>query len=256
MIQEIWLGDCLELMKNIPDKSVDLILCSPPYAEQRKKQYGGIEEKEYPVWTANWMEQVKRVLSDKSSVIINIRPNLKDGQISDYVLKTRLYLRECGWTENEELIWIKRDSPPLGSINRPRRSWESLLWFSLSGKPKCYPKANGTYSKTLFNGGNKGVGDYISSQTSFKTDGVARCRDFVEVNIGLNDKSKNNIHPAQYPVALCEWIIKLFTLENEVVLDPFIGSGNTALAAKNLNRQFIGIEKEENYYNICLERLK
>ena len=124
-------------MRLLPDESVDLIITSPPYAEQRKKQYGGIPEKDYPEWTVKWMDEVKRILKPDGSVAINIRPHIRNGQISDYTLKTRLALREAGWIECEELIWIKPDSPPLGSVKRPRRAWESIHWFGKTGNVYC-----------------------------------------------------------------------------------------------------------------------
>src|SRR5579859_1056858 len=118
------LGDCIEQMTSLPPKSVDLLITSPPYAEQRKKHYPSITEKEYPEWTAKWMDKASVLLKETGSAVIIIRTNLRKGVISDYVLRTRLLLHNRGWFEPEELIWIKPDAPPLGSIYRPRRSWE------------------------------------------------------------------------------------------------------------------------------------
>ena len=83
------------------------------------------------------------------SVFIVIRPHVRDGVISDYVLRTRLALRESGWHECEELIWLKPDAPPLGSLKRPRRTWESVLWFSRSPQPYCDLKACGRESERV-----------------------------------------------------------------------------------------------------------
>src|SRR6185312_9358080 len=145
-MSRIYLGDCTDGLGNLYEsygEFTNLVITSPPYAEQRKHQYGGISEVDYTQWTVKWMREVRKVLTDDGSVFINIRPHIKNGVISDYVLKTRLALREDGWNECEELIWYKPDSPPLGSINRPRRAFEHILWFSKTRKPYCDPKANG-----------------------------------------------------------------------------------------------------------------
>ena len=244
----------------IPKKSINLIFTSPPYAEQRKKQYGGIKECEYPQWTVDWVESFKEKLSDNASIAIVIRPHIKNGQISDYVLKTRLALREKGWLEAEELIWIKPDSPPLGHINRPRRAWESILWFSNSTHPYCDPKANGSISDRVGFESKKGVGDYKNGTTLAKT-GISRCRDYVEVGTGSVDKSKENTHPAQYPEKLVKWAIKLLCPPGGMVCDPFMGSGTTAVACQSLNIEenlmfkYIGSEINEDYVSIAKNRL-
>ena len=92
-------GDCLEVLRDLPDNSVNSVVTSPPYAMQRKSTYGGIQEKDYPEWTVAWMREVWRVLKDDGSVIINISSHVKNGELSDYVLRTRLALREDGWAE-------------------------------------------------------------------------------------------------------------------------------------------------------------
>ena len=188
------------------------------------------------------------------SVAIVIRPHIKNGQISDYVLHTRLLLRGR-WKECEELIWIKPDSPPLGSLYRPRRAWESILWFSKTGKPFCDPKANGQESNRVGFETTKGVGDYKQGVSKAKK-GIARCRDYVAVGTGKVDKSKDNIHPAQYPPELVEWIVKLLCPEDGLVLDPFVGSGTTAVACKKLGRKFVGIEVDPDYCEVARNRLQ
>ena len=112
--------DCSEGINGLDDNSIALVVTSPPYAMQRKHQYGGVPEKDYPMWLADWMELLKPKLKENGSVCINIRPHIKNGEISDYVLKTRLLLRERGWKECEELIWVKTTSPP---ISNPMSFW-------------------------------------------------------------------------------------------------------------------------------------
>ena len=128
-------GDCLDLIPTLEDESIQLVVTSPPYAEQRKGQYQSISEKDYPQWSVEWMASLWDKLTPDGSVLIVIRPHVSKGVLSDYVLRTRLALRDDGWTECEELVWPKPDAPPLGSLHRPRRAWESVLWFAEYGNP-------------------------------------------------------------------------------------------------------------------------
>lgn len=259
MIDTIMQGDCLTLLPTLPEKSVDLVLTSPPYAEQRKNLYAGISETKYPQWTKSWFEACKHALKDTASIVVIIRPHLSNGQISDYVLKTRLLLRESGWRECEELIWIKSNAPPIGSIVRPRRSWESILWFSLSNRPYCDAKANGQPSNRVGFVGKKGEHKYIRGLTHSEnwTDkqGVARCRDYVDIGTGECDKSPDNTHPAQFPVKLAKWVINMLCPLDGLVVDPFMGSGSTAVACKETNRHYIGCELSEEYCSIANKRV-
>ena len=86
---ELHTGDCIDVLKTLPDGSVDSVVTSPPYAMQRKHTYGGVSEKDYPAWTVAWMREVWRVLKDDGSVIINISPHIKNGQLSTQNRKKR-----------------------------------------------------------------------------------------------------------------------------------------------------------------------
>lgn len=249
-LNEIYYKDCFFGINNLEDSSVSLVFTSPPYAMQRKKYYGGISEIDYPEWTLKWMELIKPKLKSDASVCINIRPNLKDGIISDYVLKTRLLLRENGWKECEELIWYKPDSPPMGSIKRPRRAWESILWFSQTNNPKCKPKAFNIVSNRIgfeqskFEESNDG---YVHKGQNKAKKGISRCTDVVICGTSKIEKGYN--HPAMFPLEIPEYIIKLMTDENDLVVDPFCGSGTTCRAAESLNRNWIGFEINQEYYH-------
>ena len=248
-LNKIYYTDCLEGIKQLDNNSVSLVITSPPYAMQRKFQYGGINEKDYPEWTLKWMEELRPKLKDDASVCINIRPHIKNGEISDYVLRTRLALRENGWKECEELIWIKTTSPPMGSTERPRRAWESILWFSKTNKPKCYPKGCGTESNRIGFSGSKfeegGTSHIHAGQKPSTQKGVARCVDYIAVGTGNVEKGYN--HPAMFPPEIPEYIIKMMTDEGDLVVDPFIGSGTTGRVAEKLNRNWVGFEINEEY---------
>src|ERR1035441_6878424 len=153
-------GDAVTLISTLPYGSVNLCLTSPPYAEQRKRQYGGVPEKDYPAWMCRVMAALRPKLTDDGSVLIVIRSHVRDGVVSDYVLRSRLALREDGWKECEELIWLKPDAPPLGSKDRPRRTWENILWFSKTPKPYIDLRANGGFSDRI---GFVGSGNYAEN---------------------------------------------------------------------------------------------
>ena len=251
-------GDCLDLIPTLEDGSVSLVVTSPPYAEQRAGHYEGIPEEDYPDFTVQWMDALRPKLTKDGSVLIVIRPHLRGGVISDYVLRTRLALRESGWHECEELIWYKSDAPPLGSLKRPRRTWESVLWFSKSPQPYCDLKACGRESERVgFEGSLRfGVGGdspLSRVQAAGCTNGVARITDVIVANLGGNEPGLD--HPAVFPLALAEQLIRTFSQEGDMVVDPFCGSGQTLLAAKGCGRRYLGIEREEKYVRIALGRL-
>ncbi len=252
-------GDCLDLIPTLEDESVSLVVTSPPYAQQRAGHYEGVSEEDYPDFTVNWMTALAPKMTPDGSVFIVIRPHVRDGVLSDYLLKTRLAVRETGWHECEELIWLKPDAPPLGSLKRPRRTWESVLWFSRSPQPYCDLKACGRESERVgFEGSLRfGVGGdspLSRVQAAGCTNGVARISDVIVANVGGNEPGLE--HPAVFPLALAEQLVRTFSQAGDLVADVFCGSGQTLLAAKGCKRRYLGIEREEKYVSIALERLR
>jgi DNA modification methylase len=252
-------GDCIEVMASMPAKSVDAIVTSPPYAEQRRSTYGGIPEKDYPDWTVAWMREACRVLKPNGSVIINISPHIKNGQISDYVLRTRLSLRGSGWNECDELIWNKTNAMPVGPNGRPRRSWESLLWYSKHGRPYSNPTATGNLNprKTgvMDHGEHTRRDDfthYTDGGNKNTTPTVARCRNVV--TLGRDGTSTG--HPAPFPWQLAEWCGKLICPPGGTILDPFSGSGSTGIAAMRNGWNYVGIDAVEEYIEMSRKRLE
>lgn len=256
---EIIAGDCLDVLRGMADASVDAIVTSPPYAMQRAKQYGGIPEADYPEWTVAWMREARRVVKPRGSVLINIREHIRNGEMSDYVHRTRMALRAYGWIECDELIWDKKSGPPVGHPKRPRRSWERILWFCATRDAWCNPKANGHAQKNARGGifygatqsGAISAGGALSRGDSI---GVTRCSDIARVSSGEMRLVATD-HTASFPMALAAWMIRLVTPPGGTVLDPFAGSGSTLVAAAAEGFSAIGIEREPAYVEIARARV-
>ena len=229
---------------------------------QRKNEYGGITEKEYPAWMVQWMESLRPALTDDASVLVIIRANQRKGQVSDYVLRTRLAVREAGWAECEELIWYKPDAPPLGSVIRPRRTWESILWFSPTPKPYVDLRATGN-PQSVRQGGfagsrrfGTGHGKVLHSGNKPESEmyeGTARCTDVFTAYVGAIDAGLD--HPAMYPCTLIESFILTFSRPGDLIVDPFLGSGTTAVSAIQTGRNYLGIEISPEYCDLARQRL-
>ena len=249
-------GDCIDVMATLPAESVDAVITSPPYAMQRKATYGGVPEADYPAWTVAWMREARRLLKPDGSVVINIRPHIKNGQLSDYTLRTRLALRDDGWNEVDELIWHKTNAMPMGARTKPRRSWESMHWFSLHGRPFSNPLANGkpatrTVDVQRFGQHVKHGWDHYNVSASTNPP-VSRCTDLVSLSKGAEQTG----HPAPYPPALAEWVGKLVCPTGGTILDPFSGSASTGIAAIRNGWDYIGIEAMPEYAAMSRRRLE
>jgi len=243
-------GDCLELIPLLANQSIHCVVTSPPYGEQKKEYYPGVPERLYPEFTARWMELLRSKLTEDASVLIVIDTTVDRGVVSDYVLQTQLLLRDHGWKQHRTLFWHKPDTYPLGHKGWPRHCYEEILWFSKTDKPFCDPMANGTPRERLT------VSGYAYSQWSAGTEkenAVARMGDVLTVPI--NESEKGIPHPAKFPAAVPEALIKTFCPPKGCVLDPFCGSGTTLLAARQLGRTFYGFDLLAEYVALARDRL-
>ena len=262
MAEELYVGDCIDVLKTLPAGSVDSVVTSPPYAMQRASTYGGIPEKDYPEWTVAWMQEVWRVLKDDGSVIINISPHNRGGNLADYVLRTRLALRDFGWVEPDELVWYKPNAWPTGRPDRPRRAWEHLLWFGKGPQAYADPYAAGERYKP----NSQGNGMFRTSSPAKRNDwkhrggsnGVTDLKAKARVtNVATFAKAGKTgyDHPAPFPWQLAEWCGKLITPPGGTILDPFTGSSSTGVAAIRNGWDFIGIDQSPEYIEMSRQRL-
>jgi len=232
-------GDCLEEMKNIPDGSVDMVLADVPYGTTACK-WDTVIDLEL-MW-----EQLKRVIKPNGAIVMTASQPFTSALVMSNVKMFKY-----------EWIWDKaKGSNPLLSKKQPMKSHENILVFSkqqtkyfpqmTEGKPYTIPKTGGNRTNKI-TGSTKDSDNFIQS-----TDPTKRFPLTIQ-KYSIHCGSK--LHPTQKPVALMEYLIKTYTNESETVLDFTMGSGTTGVACKNLNRNFIGIELDETYFNIAKLRI-
>jgi len=258
-------GNCIDILPTLPSSSIDLIVTSPPYADQRKNTYGGVHPDKYVEWFLPIAAELKRVLKEEGSFILNIKERVVDGERHTYVLELILALRKQGWLWTEEYIWHKKNSYPGKWPNRFRDGWERCLHFTKAKYFAMYQDAvrvpMGDWSKTrlqnLSETDRRRDNSRVQSGFGKKIENwVGRELAYPDNVLHLATECSNKGHSATFPVELPAWFIKLFTQPGDVVLDPFLGSGTTAVAAKQLNRRCIGIDINQDYIQLAQQRLE
>ena len=258
-------GDCLEQLKTLKDDSVDLIVTSPPYADQRKNTYGGISPEKYVEWFLPITKELFRVLKKDGTFILNIKEKVQNGQRSTYVIELILEMKRHGWLWTEEFIWHKKNCYPGKWPNRFRDAWERLLQFNKAKQFNMYQQAvmvpMGDWAKTRLknlsevdkirdnskvgSGFGKNISNWVDREMAYPTN-----------VLHLATECSNKKHSATFPPSLPEWFIKLFTKEGDVVLDPFMGSGTTLFVANSMARNAIGIDIVTEYCDMVRRKLK
>ncbi|MGP1491056.1 MAG: DNA-methyltransferase [Treponema sp.] len=249
-------GDCLEKLKEVPNSSVDLIMTSPPYADQRKNTYGGIKPEKYVSWFLPITAELLRVLKNDGTFILNIKEKVQNGERSTYVLELILEMKRQGWLWTEEFIWHKKNCYPGKWPNRFRDAWERLLQFNKAKKFNMYQEAvmvpMGDWAKNRLK--NLSEVDKIRDNSKVGSGFGKNISNWLERDMAyptnvlhLATECGNKNHSAAFPESLPEWFIKLFTQEYNTVLDPFMGSGTTVFVANRMNRHSIGIDIVDEY---------
>jgi DNA modification methylase len=216
---DLRLGDCLEVMRTIPDKSIDLVLTDPPYNIARKNNFAtmGRAGIDFGEWDKgfdlfSYIDQVSRILKkDGSFVVFNDWRNL--GAIAEYAEKQGF--------DTKDMIRLEKSNPM--PRNRDRRyitDYECAIWFVKKGAKWTFNRQDSKYQRPKF---------------------------VASIESGL--------HPTQKNLSLMENLVKIHSNQGDMVIDPFMGSGTTGLACKNLNRKFIGIEQNADYFEIAKNRI-
>ena len=228
-----YLGDCLEVMKEIPDGVIDMILTDPPYGTTACA-WDSIIPLE-PMW-----EQLKRVIKPNGAIVI----------FGSEPFSSTLRVSNSKWYSYD---WKWEKTKPVGHLNanrKPMNKYEDIIVFSKK-QPTYNPQGLKAIEPRSITRTNKG-GIYSGEQA-----GVGSIQKFTGYpsNI-IKFKSQNGeLHPTQKPVDLMEYLIKTYTNEGDLVLDNCMGSGTTGVACVNLNRDFIGIEKDPEYFKIAEKRI-
>jgi len=257
-------GDCEKILEALPDNCVDLIFTSPPYADQRNSTYGGIRPDQYVQWFLPKADQFFRILKPSGSFILNIKERVVDGERHTYVIELILEMRKRGWLWTEEYMWHKKNSHPGKWPNRFRDNWERLIHFTKSRHFQMFqdevmiPVGDWAQerlkklSETDKHRDNSKVGSGFGKNIS---NWVGRENVYPSNVLHMATECYNRSHSAVFPISLPEWFIKLFTRPNDLVLDPFNGSGTTCAAAKRMERDYLGVDINEEYCNIAINRL-
>ena len=229
---QLYKGDCLEIMKDIPDKSVDMILCDLPYGTTQNKWDSIIPLDK--LW-----EQYNRIIKDNGAIALFAQTPF-DKVLGVSNLKILRY----------EWIWEKEQGTGfLNAKKMPLKNHENILIFYK--KPPIYnPQMKKGKPYTLER--NTYTVNYGKQVDMVRTENTG---ERYPLTILKFKRDKEKLHPTQKPVALLEYLIKTYTNEGEIVLDNCMGSGSTGVACLNANRKFIGIELDENYYNIACNRI-
>ena len=235
---DLYCGDCLEIMKQISDKSVDMILCDLPYGTTACKWDTIIP------FDKLW-EQYNRIIKDNGAIVL-----FGSEPFASYLRMSNLKMYRYDW------IWQKtKYSNFLCLKKQPAKNYENICVFY---------KKQPTYNPQMLKGKayvDKKRQRLICHQQKL---GVHN-REKPVVNIGtrypnatifFNNGNNHNVHPTQKPVPLCEYLVKTYTNEGDIVLDNCMGSGTTGVACKHLNRNFIGIELDEHYFEIAKNRIE
>lgn len=240
-IDNIILGDCLEIMKDIPDRSIDMILCDLPYGTTDCKWDIVLPFED--LW-----HQYKRIIKENKSIVL----------FGKQPFSSFLVLSNLNWFKYE-IIWNKKVGTDFAQANnKPINIHEEIFVFSSGRVPYNRIDDDGykPYSdkRTIKQSSQLGARGLVT-RTPFK-DKTTRTPTTIRTYFPDNRKGKgSSLHPAQKPLDLMLWLVKSYSNENEIVLDNCIGSGTTAIACINTNRRFIGIEKEEEYVKISKDRI-
>jgi len=241
-INQIILGDCLEVIKNIPDNSVDITFADPPF--NLKKKYNGYKDNKefntYLAWCKQWIYEMVRITKPTGSIFVH--------NIPKWLTYYSSFLNEIAYFKH----WIAWDAPsaPMGKTLQP--SHYGILYYVKDLKKIKFYEIR--YPHKRCRKCDYLLKDYGGKKASLHSFGPLVSDVWTDIHRIKHNKYRDE-HPCQLPIHLLERIILMSTDENDIVFDPFVGTGTTVLAAKRLGRRFIGIDIDETYVNITKNKL-
>ena len=247
--------DCLNILPTIPRNSIDLILTSPPYDNIR--DYNNSSTWNFDIFK-NIADELKKTLKDGGVIVWIVNDATINGSETLTSFKQALYFKEIGLNLHDTMIWQKETFTAVGSIKTRYAPIFEYMFVISKKKIKTFnpliDRLNKSYG-TKYHGTirqKNGFTKKICNQGRlFKKFGIRH--NIWKINTEKNNKTN---HPAVFPISLVEDHIKTWSNKNDVVLDCFMGSGSTGIACKNLNRKFIGIEKDKKYFDIAKNRIE
>jgi site-specific DNA-methyltransferase (adenine-specific) len=242
-INQIILGDALEVLKEIPDNSVDMVFADPPF--NLGKKYNKYNDKkdveEYLEWCKLWLKELVRITKPTGSIFVH--------NIPKWLTYFASYLNEIAYFRH----WIAWDAmgAPLGKTLLPRHY--GILWYTK--EPKGFKFYDIRYPHPRCRKCGIVLQDYGGKKDKMHPYGPLVSDVWTDIH-RIRHKKRRDEHPCQLPVPLIERLILMTTDENDIVLDPFVGTGTTTIAAKRLGRRYIGIDIDPKYVEITKEKLK
>lgn len=264
-LNKIYNEDCLEGLKRIEDDSVDIVFTSPPYADRRKNSYKGFHHTVYNDWFVQVAAEIKRILKPTGSFFLNIKPHCENGERLLYTYELVIRLRnDLGLKFVDEFSWTKNGVPGR-FVGRFKNAFEPVYHFKKGDKVTFnpYEVAEPMKEESVARANRKASGESkngsgfagMRRNETMKNRKLALPSNHLHIPQRSNQFTLQSEHPAVFPLELPEFFIKAFSNEGDVVLDPFIGSGTTAIACINTNRNYIGFELEKEYYDLANERI-
>lgn len=236
-------GDCLKILKDIPDNSIDCIVTSPPYWKGFEYEAYFNSYKQYLDWCELWLKECKRVLKKNGTFWLNV---INDSEITIRAFEIlQIATIKIMFKLHDTIIWYRYNQQPANTDRQLTNQCEYIFMLrNTSSGVKLYKKNAYDHAPYIFKTKNVGnVWEIPFNKGKFISD------------FGRKE-TKSKWGHSGFPLLLPETCILLCTKENDTVLDPFMGSGTTGVACKRLNRNFIGIEIEEEYFNIAKERIE
>lgn len=241
---QLFNGDCLDVMKSIQDKSIDCVVTSPPYWKGFEYEAYFNSYAQYLDWCKKWLKETKRILAPNGTLWLNV---INDSEITIRAFEMmEIATRELMYKLHDTVIWYRYNQQP---ANTDRQLTNQCEYIFMLRHTSAGVSLNKALAKELH-------------PEIFKTNNVGNVWELPfnsgkQHNTGFGRKeTKSKWGHSGFPLTLPETCIALSTKENDTVLDMFMGSGTTGVAAKNLNRNFIGIELDEKSFEIAKERIE